>query len=76
VNHDFGTSLLAVVRIISVLGMSLAISGGLFLLLIPMYLPAALAFASFLPFFGLMRWMEKIGLRSGWGVRDEEPPTH
>jgi hypothetical protein len=68
VNHDLGTSLLAVVRIICVLGMSLAIAGGIFMLLGGWLLPGVLALVAFIPFFGLMRHMEKLGIRSGWGV--------
>jgi hypothetical protein len=70
VNHDLGTSLLAVVRIVCVLGMSLAIAGGIFMLLGGWLLPGVLALVAFLPFFALMRYMEKLGIRSGWGVSD------
>ncbi len=55
--------LLAIVRIISVLGMSFAIALGLFLLLwgkIPLALLAMLAAAAF---FAIMRVMEKRALR-------------
>jgi hypothetical protein len=50
---------LAVVRIISVLGMSLGISLGIFLALGAWWLPSILAFVAAVPFFFLMRYMEK-----------------
>ena len=52
-------ALLAIVRIVSVLGMSLGIALGVFLLLGAWWLPALLAFASALPFFVVMRYLEK-----------------
>ena len=69
--HDLGTSLLAVVRIVSVLGMALAIAGGLFLLLGGWWLPAALAFAAFIPFFYVMRYLERYGAEHEWGAGDK-----
>lgn len=62
-NPDRATALLAVVRIISVLGMALAISSGIFMLLGGWLLPAAGAMACFLPFFFVMRFMEKRAAR-------------
>lgn len=53
------TPLLAVVRIISVLGMAFGISFGLFLTLGFWWIPALISFASAVPFFFLMRYMEK-----------------
>jgi len=53
------TPLLAVVRIISVLGMAFGVSFGLFLALGFWWIPALLSFASAVPFFFLMRYMEK-----------------
>jgi fatty acid desaturase len=57
------TPLLAVVRIISVLGMSFGIAFGLFLALGFWWIPALISFASAVPFFFLMRYMEKKALR-------------
>lgn len=62
-NPDRATALLAVVRIISVLGMALAISSGIFMLLGGWILPALAALAAFLPFFFVMRFMEKRAVR-------------
>jgi hypothetical protein len=56
------TPLLAVVRIISVLGMSFGIAFGLFLALGFWWIPALISFASAIPFFLLMRYMEKKAL--------------
>ena len=53
------TPLLAVVRIISVLGMAFGVSLGLFLALGFWWIPSLIAFASAVPFFFLMRYMEK-----------------
>jgi fatty acid desaturase len=53
------TPLLAVVRIISVLGMAFGVSFGLFMALGFWWVPAILSFASAIPFFFLMRFMEK-----------------
>ena len=53
------TPLLAVVRIISVLGMSFGVAMGLFLALGFWWIPSLIAFASAIPFFFLMRYMEK-----------------
>jgi hypothetical protein len=56
------TPLLAVVRIISVLGMSFGIAFGLFMALGFWWIPALISFASAVPFFFLMRFMEKKAL--------------
>lgn len=53
------TPLLAVVRIISVLGMAFGVSFGLFMALGFWWIPALISFASAVPFFFLMRYMEK-----------------
>lgn len=52
-------AVLAVVRIVSVLGMSVSIALGIFLLLGAWWLPAAVSFAAAVPFFLLMRYLEK-----------------
>lgn len=57
--HDRGTALLAVVRIIAVLGMAFAISSSIFMLLGGWLLPSFIAFLAFFPFFFVMRFMEK-----------------
>jgi hypothetical protein len=56
---DRATAMLAVIRIISVLGMALAISISIFALLGGWLVPSALALAAFFPFFFVMRFMEK-----------------
>ena len=56
------TPLLAVVRIISVLGMAFGVSFGLFLALGFWWIPALISFASAVPFFFLMRFMERKAL--------------
>ena len=53
------TPLLAVVRIISVLGMAFGVSLGIFLALGFWWIPSLVAFAAAVPFFFLMRYMEK-----------------
>jgi putative flippase GtrA len=53
------TPLLAVVRIICVLGMSVGVSFGLFMALGAWWIPALLSFLAAVPFFFLMRYMEK-----------------
>ncbi len=55
--------LLAVIRIISVLGMSIGVSLGLFLALGFWWIPSLLAFAAAVPFFFLMRFMEKKAMK-------------
>jgi hypothetical protein len=56
---DRATALLAVIRIIAVLGMSFGIAGGIFLALGAWWLPSLLAFIAAVPFFVIMRVMEK-----------------
>jgi len=56
---DRATALLAVVRIICVLGLAFFIAGGIFLLLWWKPLAMAISFALSVPFFLLMRYMEK-----------------
>ena len=51
--------LLAVARIVCVMGMSVGVSLGIFLAIGGWFLPAVLALAIAVPFFGLMRFMEK-----------------
>jgi len=51
--------LLAVARIVCVLGMSIGISLGIFLALGGWFLPALIALVAAAPFFALMRFMEK-----------------
>ena len=58
-HHDRATATLAVIRIISVLGMALAISISIFALLGGWLVPSALALLCFFPFFFVMRFMEK-----------------
>jgi hypothetical protein len=53
------TPLLAIVRIISVLGMSFGVALGIFLALVPSWSLSLAAFAFAVPFFLLMRYMEK-----------------
>jgi hypothetical protein len=57
--EDRAPPLLAVVRIISVLGMSFAIALGIFMLLGAWWWQAAVALVAAVPFFFLMRFMEK-----------------
>ena len=63
--NERAPALLAVVRIISVLGMSVAIALGIFLLLGAWWLPAAISLLASIPFFALMRYMEKRAAASG-----------
>lgn len=53
------TPALAVVRIVSVLGMSFGVSFGIFMALGSWWIPALISFLSAIPFFFLMRYMEK-----------------
>jgi hypothetical protein len=53
------TPLLAIVRIVSVLGMSFGVALGIFLALGGWWLPSLAAFAFAVPFFFLMRYMER-----------------
>jgi hypothetical protein len=65
VQHDRATSVLAVVRIVSVLGMAFAVSISIFALLGGWLLASAVALACFFPFFFVMRFMEKRAARGG-----------
>ena len=65
--EERATPLLAIVRIISVLGMSFAIAVGLFLLLWGKIGLALLAIVAAAPFLILMRIMEKRALRDEAG---------
>ena len=67
---DRATALLAVVRIICVLGMAVGIALGIFLLLGAWWVPGLISLAASVPFFGLMRYMEKHSTAPG--VRDIE----
>jgi hypothetical protein len=53
------TPLLAIVRIVSVLGMAIGIALGLFLALGAWWVPALISFAAAVPFFVVMRYVEK-----------------
>ncbi len=64
--NDRATSILAVVRIIAVLGMAFSISLGIFMLLGGWWQPALVALACFFPFFGVMRFTEKRAARDGY----------
>jgi fatty acid desaturase len=61
--EDRAPPLLAVVRIISVLGMSIGIALGIFLALGFWWVPSLVAFLAAVPFFFLMRLMEKLALK-------------
>jgi CHASE2 domain-containing sensor protein len=61
--EDRAPPLLAVIRIVSVLGMSIGISFGLFLLLGAWWIPAIISFLAAIPFFVVMRYMEKRAMR-------------
>jgi fatty acid desaturase len=63
--HTRTTALLAVVRIVSVLGMAFAIAWGIFMLLGAWWLPALLSFLAFLPFFFVMRFLERYAAAQG-----------
>ena len=60
---DRAPPLLAIVRIVAVLGMSIGVALGIFLLLGGWWLPSAVAFVSAVPFFFVMRFMEKRAAR-------------
>ena len=62
-HQDRATAVLAVVRIVAVLGMAIAISSGIFMLLGGWWQPALAALAASLPFFAAMRYMEKRAAR-------------
>ena len=61
--HDRATTILALVRIVAVLGMAFSISLGIFMLLGGWWRPSLVAFVCFVPFFAAMRWMEKRAAR-------------
>ena len=69
-NPDRATAMLAVIRIISVLGMAFGISLGIFLLLGAWWIPGLIALVAAVPFFSLMRYMEKRAMAS-----DDAPHT-
>ena len=56
--NDRATALLAVVRIVSVLGMSVAVALAIFLLLGGWWQTALVALVASVPFFAVMRYME------------------
>lgn len=60
--HTRATAALAVVRIICVLGMSFAIAAGLFILLWGKLLPGLAVTVAAVPFFYVMRRMEKLAM--------------
>ena len=64
---DRAPPLLAVARIVCVLGMSLGVSLFIFLALGGWFLTAAIALATSLPFFTVMRYMEKRYMRETFG---------
>ncbi len=66
--HTRATALLAVVRIVTVLGMAFTIAFGLFLLLGGWWVAGLVSLLAFLPFFAVMRYVEK-------HTELEEPPT-
>ncbi|HEY4686499.1 MAG TPA: hypothetical protein VII57_10695 [Dehalococcoidia bacterium] len=57
--NERAPAILAIVRIVSVLGMSFAIALGIFLLLWAWWLPAIVSLAAAVPFFVVMRYLEK-----------------
>jgi len=58
-DDDRAPPLLAIARIVCVLGMSIGVSLGIFLALGGWFLPAVIALAAAVPFFSIMRFMEK-----------------
>ena len=62
---DRAPPLLAIVRIIAVLGMSFAIAMGIFLLLWGKLLLGLFVIIGSAPFFALMRYMEKNAMQGG-----------
>ena len=52
-------ALLAVIRIVAVLGMAFAVALGIFMLLGGWWIPGIVSLIAFLPFFTAMRYMEK-----------------
>ena len=69
---DRATALLAVIRIVSVLGMSFGIAMGIFLLLGGWWLTSLISFAAAVPFFAIMRYMEKRASRDS-SATDQAP---
>jgi hypothetical protein len=63
VHNDRATALLAVIRIVAVLGMALAISIAIFAALGGWFLPALASLLAFFPFFYVMRYMERRAAR-------------
>jgi hypothetical protein len=61
-NNERAPAVLAVIRIISVLGMSFAIAFGIFLLLGGWWITGLLSLLAATPFFVAMRYMEKRAL--------------
>jgi hypothetical protein len=59
IQDDRAPPLLAIARIVCVLGMSIGVSLGIFLALGGWFLPAVISLAAAVPFFGIMRYMEK-----------------
>jgi hypothetical protein len=53
------TGYMAILRIVAVVGMALALALGIFLVMGGLWLPGGIAFAGFLPFFLLMRLLER-----------------
>src|SRR3990172_10712380 len=57
--NERAPAILAIVRIVSLLAMSLAIALGIFLLLGGWWLTSVISFLAAIPFFFLMRYLEK-----------------
>lgn len=60
--HTRATAMLAVIRIICVLGMSFAIAAGIFILLWGKILLGLAVTLAFIPFFAGMRYMERLAM--------------
>ena len=67
---DRAPPLLAVARIVCVLGMSLGVSLGIFLALGGWFVTAAVSLAAAVPFFTVMRYMEKRYMRETFPTED------
>ena len=67
--QDRASTFMAVVRITSVVGMSLAVSLGIFILLAGLWFGAVIMLAA-VPFFAAMRLLERLA------AREEEAPQH
>ena len=61
-------------RILAVLGMGFTAAVAILLLLIPAWAWAALSFAAFLPFFGLIVLVERYSASRGWIGPDTPAP--